>query len=680
MEQQEKLSEICNLSVLYVEDDSVTREALAEFLRTVTKKVYLAENGAVALKIYKKNNIDIIITDIKMPVMDGLSLVKNIKKDNYDIPIIVTTAYNEVEYLIDSIELGVNSFLIKPIETRKLLDVLKRFENIINMRRKIVQLAVLLSEYKNALDISNIMFKIDPRGNFTYINKHFEDLSLYKSEELEGSLFVNILYPNSQNYEEIQDYFSLSSKEPWVGELKLKRKDGRPFFVKTTIVPIFDADKVLIEYVCTAVDITELITKKEELIKQLYIDQYTGLPNRKKLFEDIELLQTPSLVLINVDSFRELNDFYGNDVGDFIIKEIAKRLFLILPDDNYRIYKLQADEYAVLITKRVNFFEVERFLYLVVEEINSKGFIFNDNEINVSVSMGVALFENIGKKERVKYRDLILKADMALKKAKFLNKDYIFYNESFQIVKEYEKNIFWAKELRKAINDDRIVPFFQPILNNTTKKIEKYECLARLIDNNGNIVLPSSFLQISKKSKLYPNITRIIFDKCLQFFKNVETVFSINISILDITDPETFEFIEKKLKESFAITHRLVFEVVESEGIENYIQVKEFIEFVKNLGCKVSIDDFGSGYSNFSHVLKLNVDFLKIDSSLIKDINTDKNAEVIVQTIVSFSKWLGIKTIAEWVHSKEVFEKVIELGIDYSQGFYIGMPMPKLKI
>ncbi|MGC8765597.1 MAG: EAL domain-containing response regulator [Brevinematia bacterium] len=673
-------TEKCNLNVLYVEDDGVTRQALSEYLKNVTKKVYVAENGAIALKLYKKNEIDLVITDIKMPVMDGLELIKNIKKEDYDIPVIITTAYNEIEYLVDSIELGVNSFLIKPIETGKLFEALKRFESIVEMRRRVVQLATLLSEYKNALDISNIMFKLDSKGCITYVNRHFEEISLYKSEELEGSLIANILYPNSQNYDEVIDYFSISSKVHWVGELKLKRKDGTPFFVKITIVPIFDANKQLVEYVCTAFDITELVTKKEELIKQLYFDQATGLPNRRKLFEDIELVQTPSLILFNIDAFRELNDFYGNDAGDFIIKEIAKRLFLILPDEDYKIYKLQVDEYAVLITKRVNFLEVERFLYLVIEEINSKTFVFNDNEINVSLSMGVALYENIGKKDKVRSRDLILRADIALKKAKSLKKNYIFYNESFQIIKEYEKNIYCAKELRRAINDDRIVPFFQPIMNNLSRKIEKYECLARLIDNSGNIVLPSTFLQISKKSKLYPDITRIILDKCFQFFRNVEVAFSINISILDITDPETFEFIEKKLKENIALTHRLIFEVVESEGIENYVPVKEFIDFVKKLGCRVSIDDFGSGYSNFSHILKLNVDFLKIDSSLIKDINTDKNAEVIVQTIVSFSKWLGIKTVAEWVHSKEVFDKVVELGIDYSQGSYVGLPMPKLKV
>ncbi|MCX7820103.1 MAG: EAL domain-containing protein [Brevinematales bacterium] len=673
MESHSKLK----LNLLYVEDDAITREALAEFLKKIVKKVYLADNGANGLKIYKKNNIDIVLTDIKMPVMNGLEMIKEMKKDDYDLPIIVTTAYNEIEYLIDSIELGVNSFLIKPIDTEKLYKVLNRFENIINMRHNVVQLATLLSEYKNAIDVSSIMFKIDSKGNIIYFNKHFEEISLYRENDLEGFIFLNIIYPNSQSYDEIIDYISSGTKNIWKGELKLRKKDGFPFYIDATIVPILDEHNELLEYMVLGFDITELVNKKEELIKQLYIDQFTGLPNRKKLFEDLENYKNPSLIITNIDSFRELNDFYGHEIGDFIIKDIARKLLMIVPDENWVLYKLQADEYAILITKKVNFIDVERFLMIVIEEINSKSIVYNDYEINVSVSMGVALSENISSKEKV--RDLMLKADMALKKAKALKKDYIFYNESFQIVKEYEKNIYWAKELKKAIYEDRIIPFFQPIMNNQTKLIEKYECLARLIDNDGNIISPASFLQISKKSKLYPNITRIVLDKCLQFFKTSSAIFSINISILDIIDPETFEFIEKRLKENLNLTHRLIFEIVESEGIENYIQVKEFIDLVKNMGCKIAIDDFGSGYSNFSHILKLNVDFLKIDASLIKDITVDRNAELIVQTIVSFSKWLGVKTVAEWVHSREVLEKVVSLDIDYSQGYYIGQPMPKIK-
>jgi diguanylate cyclase (GGDEF)-like protein/PAS domain S-box-containing protein len=667
------------LNVLYVEDDAITREALLEFLTEVTKKVYTAEDGKKALKIYEKENIDVLITDIKMPEMNGFELIKKIREKDRDIPVIVTTAYDEVDYLVECIELGVNHFLLKPIETDKLYEILKKIVENLSMQKNLVHLAYLLAEYKNAIDVSTILIKVDTKGNITYVNKEFENISQYKLEELEGLPFLDLLYPASYNIEEITDYFTLSMKDVWRGELKLKEKDGSPFYIKLTIVPITGEEKQIIEYVLIAHDISELVNKKEELTRQLYIDPSTGLPNRRKLFEDAEKVENPSLILINVDSFREFNDFYGNDVGDYIIKEIAKRIYLVLPDEHWRLYKLQADEYAVLITKKVSVLDIQRFLVVIEEEINSKSFFFNDNEIEISVSMGIAVWENVIKSKN-KWKELIIKADMALKRAKKLNKNFIFYNDSFQIVKEYEKNIYWAKQIRKAIKEDRIITFYQPIVNNLNHRIEKYESLVRLIDEEGNIVLPSNFLEVSKKSKLYPYITRIVLERCLNTFKNTDLSVSVNISILDILDPETYQFIERKLKENFHMAGRLVFEIVESEGVENYAYVKNFADMVKSLGCKIALDDFGSGYSNFSHIMKLNVDFLKIDSSLIRDIHIDRNAELIVQTIVTFSKWLGIKTIAEYVHSKEVFDKILQLGIDYSQGFYFGEPKPKIRL
>ena len=267
---------------------------------------------------------------------------------------------------------------------------------------------------------------------------------------------------------------------------------------------------------------------------------------------------------------------------------------------------------------------------------------------------------------------------MALKKAKRLQKNYIIFNESMQISKEYEYNISWAKKLKDSIRGNNIVPYFQPIFNNHTNKIEKYECLVRMIDVDGKVHPPLLFLDMAKKSKLYHDITKIMISKSIARFHDKFYDFSINLSVDDILDEETNDFIMKKLKENHRTVSRLVFEILESEGIENYTQVKSFIDEIKQYQCKIAIDDFGTGYSNFSHILQLNVDYIKIDASLTRYIHQDKNSQIITQTIVDFTKKLGMKTIAEFVHSKEVFDKVCELGIDYSQGYYFGEPKSTL--
>ncbi len=240
------------------------------------------------------------------------------------------------------------------------------------------------------------------------------------------------------------------------------------------------------------------------------------------------------------------------------------------------------------------------------------------------------------------------------------------------------KNLNWEKKIKSAIEEKRIIPFFQPIINNKTGEIEKYETLIRMIDEDKKIISPYLFLQPSKKYKLYNYLTKIMIEKAFEVFKDINKEFSINISVDDILDESTNNFIIKKLK-YYKNPERVVFEILESEGIENYSKVMDFIMDIKACGGKIAIDDFGSGYSSFEHILKLNPDYLKIDASMIKNITRDKNSEIITTTIVEFARKIGLKTIAEFVHSEEVYEKVKNIGVDYSQGYYLGEPGMEVK-
>ena len=172
---------------------------------------------------------------------------------------------------------------------------------------------------------------------------------------------------------------------------------------------------------------------------------------------------------------------------------------------------------------------------------------------------------------------------------------------------------------------------------------------------------------------MYPSITKIMIRKSLEVFRDLPDEVSINLSIQDILDAGVKRYITKMIRD-LNMGPRVSFEILESEGIENYNRVKKFIDHFKSMGCRIGIDDFGVGYSNFSHVVKLNVDFLKIDASLVKNIETDETAQVTVRSIVSFARELGIKTIGEYVHSQAVYETIKELGVDSSQGYFFGEP------
>ena len=415
----------------------------------------------------------------------------------------------------------------------------------------------------------------------------------------------------------------------------------------------------------------------KNLLIQLYTDPLTNLPNRKKFLEDLIVTPYPVIIIFNIDSFQEINDFYGNEIGDLILKQLSERLSNTKFDTPFRLYKMHADEFVMLISQKVSEKQMEEWGSFFSDEIMAKPFNFNDTEIYITTSLGIGN-SIIEESYPEKGKDALRNADMALKIAKRSRKKYVVYKESMNTIKEYENNILWTRKLKSAIVEDRIIPYFQPIFNNRNGKIEKYECLVRLKESNGNIISPFYFLEIAKKARLYRYITKIMIEKCFNFFKDMDFEFSINICLDDIMDEKTIAFIYELLKIHKSIAAKTAFELLETENMEAYREVKEFIDEVKNFGCKIAIDDFGTGYSNFSHIIHLNIDYIKIDASLIKNIHEDKNAQVITQTITTFAKELGLKTISEFVHSKEVFEKVLEIGIDFSQGFFLGEPREKI--
>ncbi len=396
---------------------------------------------------------------------------------------------------------------------------------------------------------------------------------------------------------------------------------------------------------------------------QFYFDTLTGLENRRKLTERLEEKKALFLMIINIDGFQEINDLYGDQAGDIILKEFALYLKELVHQEE-GLYRLHSDEFAHVCSRGMDINEFKIFASYLSEKIGQKSFnIDNKSEVSLSVTIGISYG----------YDQLLMNADIALKLAKKSKKHFLIYDDTMAMAKEYEKNFEWTKRLKKAIEEDRIVPVFQPIVDTKTEKIVKYEALVRMIDDQGGYIPPIHFLELAKKNKLYHQLTKIMIEKTFKQFAQLPYLVSINISVEDILNKEINGFIINKLQES-AIGKKIVFEIIESEGIENFDQVLEFIENVKQYGVGISIDDFGTGYSNFEYLMKLKVDYIKIDGSMIKNIDKDQNSQMITRSIVNFAKNMNIKTVAEFVHSKNVFEKVKELEVDFSQGYYFGEP------
>ena len=395
----------------------------------------------------------------------------------------------------------------------------------------------------------------------------------------------------------------------------------------------------------------EVKIKTNELIKHLFTDRLTSLSNREKFLQDAA---GKYIALLNVDSFSEINDFYGVDIGDKLLVEVGKFL-----SKYKKTYKLQADEYGIIEDTQT---KLKILCENIFSEIKNKHFLINNEKINITIKIGIA--------------NNILNADLALKYAKQKNEPIVIYNESLPILKEIKNNIKWKNIITFAIKNDKVIPYVQPIINNKTKQIEKYECLVR-IENEGEIHNPFFFLEVAKKTYLYMEIQKTMIIKCFQKFSDLPYNFSINLSMIDFNNKNFMNFLFDNIKK-YNLQNRLIVELLEDEVI-NSKNISNYLKDFKDLGVRIAIDDFGSGYSNFVYLKELNIDILKIDGSLIQNI-FDPKIHLLITKIVEISKEFGFESVGEFIDNEHIALEVTKLGFDYSQGYYYGKPFDIRKL
>lgn len=551
------------------------------------------------------------------------------------------------------------SFETQPVESK--VSMFKTLTHLVNATQLELEKNInFLDQYKKAVDESSIISKTNPQGIITYANDRFCDVSGYKREELIGRSHNIIRHEDipAKTFEEM--WATISSGSLWRGMIKNRKKDGGSYYVDTMIMPLFDRNQQIHEYIAIRHDITKIIRQEQKIQKQS-TDELTGLPNRVQLLEDIKLATAPTLILLDIDNFSVVNDLYGISTGDKVLVQIGLRLANFIAEHKCTLYRLANDVFAILNDKQDCLLDEEAVLDLQ-QAINIE-FLIDNVEVHLSCRCGMAQGKRL----------LFQNADIALHAAKDRKTPFVFFDKNLLDTKRHEQNFLWLKKLRNAFSHDQLVPFFQPIVNNENGNIEKYESLVRLIQEDGKVISPFFFLDISKKAKLYPELTRVMVQKTLRVLQQTSHSISLNLSVEDILDENTIVFLLNTL-EKYGITDRVILEITEGEGFENFTEVLLLTSRIKEMGGKIAIDDFGTGYSNFSYLLKIQPDFIKIDGSIIKNIDSDTSAQVITETIVNFSRKLNIKTIAEFVHSESVLAMVKELGVDYSQGYLLGEP------
>lgn len=560
-----KLAE--GMRILYVEDDPTIRKEMHDFLSRFFPVVDLAGDGEAGLKRFREGEYDIVISDINMPLMNGIEMARAILTEQPEQSIVIISAYNEQEHLMRLINIGIEYYLLKPIDTAQLASVL-----------------------------CNIA---ESRHNRLLAQSHYEALQQQ---------------------------------------------------VKET---------------------------SEELQKQHYIDSMTRLPNLRSMMEELKQVAEARkdfviLILIDIDRLQYINELYSTEAGNQLLIQFADFLNGFAEAQNYRVYRASGDQFVLM--EHLPYIDTDKYekeLESLRDKVHTLKVYLSEAEQPISIDVTIGMF--LGEEKPYEH------AEMALRYAKESNKQFAVYNTLIDTSEQIKNDLVWKEKIKDAIRQDRVIPVYQPIVDQTGD-IVKYESLMRIIETRNDklhLISPLFFLDTAVVRKQYLSLSNTLVGKVLKEALESGHTFSINLSYEDIADKNFQQYLLEEIT-SKGIGEQIIFEITESETIKDYTIFNGFVKKARRLGIRIAIDDFGSGYSNFKYILEMNPDFVKIDGSLIKNIDTDPHALVLTRAITRFCHELHITVIAEYVHSEMIFNILKGFGVDEFQGYYFYQPMEKI--
>jgi len=420
-------------------------------------------------------------------------------------------------------------------------------------------------------------------------------------------------------------------------------------------------------------DISSHVLAEIALQKQLVTDSTTQLPNRVKLLQSMQTSAPQGILLVKILEFGRLNEVYGIQFGDDYLKSFADRLReechqlpgLIGP------YRLSGSEFAYqLFDDEADASVWQSRAQWLLADLNHKDLVVWGEQIPVMVSGGFSLWdEEVDDEEQ-----LLLQAAMAISRARKQHLLVLEYDTAWRERQKYQQAQEWLEKVREALDEDRIEPVFQPIYNQKLRQIDKYECLLRLRDHQGQLIAPAFFLNAVRHTREYLHLTRVMFTKSCAFFADRQECFTLNLSEDDFRHLDHLQKLQDIIRHH-DVGHRLTLEVLESEEITSYEQMLTALVPFRELGCSVAVDDFGSGYANFTHISGLQAQVLKIDGSLIQSMATDVSKANVVLGLVEFGHRMGLLVVAEFVSTDALWKQLGEMGVDGIQGYAVSPPV-----
>jgi len=406
--------------------------------------------------------------------------------------------------------------------------------------------------------------------------------------------------------------------------------------------------------------------------KELIMDDLTSVYKKKYLeeFFDKNRLEDYDVMLLDIDEFKEVNQKFGYEFGDMILKEFTQTLLSALSPDAIVVRTVGA-EFLVVSPKSESTVEVQA--QKIFDRLKEKKYLIGNEIQYLTVSMSaMSIPENSTSLQNI---ERLLDEKLLEVKSKGKNALAILSKEEVSGVNY--NNIDYIKE---ALEEERLICIYQPIYETQTKKIMKYEALVRLIDKEDpeKLIMPFHFMKLVKGTSQYIKMSKLVLQEVFNTLRRYEDVeISVNVDLDDLDNADMMKLITHNLYENRMIANRFTFEILEDHEVKDHAKVMFYLQQLKAFGSKIALDDFGSGYASYSYLIKLNIDILKIDGSIIKELKySPDHAKTVISSIRELAKSFQYDLVAEFVSDEDIYNIIKDLGIQYAQGYYLGEPKP----
>ncbi|HSJ99396.1 MAG TPA: EAL domain-containing protein, partial [Myxococcota bacterium] len=680
--------------VLVVDDDRTMRFLVGEALAPHGLEVVEVEDGAAALEVLRRRVPDLVLLDVRMPGLDGFSVCEELRRHPAaaDVPVVMMTGLDDLDSIRRAYEAGATDFVTKPLNwlilSQRVRYLLRAAANLAELRSSRARLA-------SAQRLARMgSWRIELGSGELHISEEF--LDLFGLEPGSGTVarerMWDRVHPADRPMLEEAARRCIEGATPLHVDHRVVLPDGSERIVHSQAQLVFDEDGRVVGLDGTAQDVTERKRAEEQIRYLAYHDSLTGLGNRRLFQERLALALAQArrtegrvgVLFLDLDHFKRINDTLGHSLGDALLQGVADRLVASVRETDVvarrelsgAISRLGGDEFTILLAEISDVQDLAKVARRVLEAL-ARPFHLGGHDVVIGGSIGITAWPDDGADAEM----LLRNADTAMYHAKEQGRNnYQFYAQSMNAVAL--RRLILEGKLRRALEQDEFELHYQPKACMATGALTGFEALLRWRDPELGLVLPGDFIPIAEETGLIGRVgewalreaSRQIAD--WQARGRVPVPVSVNLSAHQFRSGKLVEQVRAALADAGAAASALELEITESTYLHDESRVIAQLEELRGIGVRVSLDDFGTGWSSLSYLRRLPVDVLKIDRSFVRDVAENSDDAALVAAIVSMAKALRLRVIGEGVEHETQRAALRSYGCDEMQGFLLSPALP----